>query len=99
MNELFIFTMEVKQLLSELFRPVRVNFPRRRFEYKSIDDNLQLDIADLSKLAKANSNYKFILVSVNPFTKMIYAEKLKRSEKSFPQRNRFFFRTFLVQDI
>lgn len=70
-------SMEVKQLLSEMFRPVRINFPRRRNEYRCINDNLQLNIADLSKLAKQNSNYKYFLIGFNPFTKMLYAEKLK----------------------
>lgn len=70
--------MEVRQLLSEMFRPVRVNFPRRRFELRSLDDVIEIDIGDLNQLSKFNSNYKYILIAVNPFSKMIYTEKLKK---------------------
>jgi hypothetical protein len=66
-----ISEMEVEQIIEEMFRGVRINFPRRRVEVLGIDDFFQMDLADLSSLSHFNSGYKFILVGVNCFSKMV----------------------------
>lgn len=66
-----------EQLIKEVYKPIRVNFPRRPYVIKSLDDTLQLDIADLQQLSKSNEGYKYFLLGVNPFSKKIYTQNLK----------------------
>lgn len=65
------------QIIKELYKPIRVNFERRRYEIRSISDVLQLDIADMGLLRNENRGYTYFLLAVNPFTKMIYGEILR----------------------
>lgn len=63
--------------VDEIYRPVRVNFPRRRTEILSIRDCIQLDLADMQLLANTNNGYRYFLMAVNPFSKRFYAEPLR----------------------
>jgi hypothetical protein len=65
------------QIVKELFKPARRTFPRRRVELRSLSDMLQIDLADMSMLAKENKGIKYLLVAVNPFSKMTYLKTLK----------------------
>lgn len=65
------------QVIEELYKPIRVNFPRRPYTIKSIDDVIQMDIAELQLLAKHNDGHRYFLCATNPFTKKIYALPLK----------------------
>lgn len=65
------------ETIRELYRPLRVNFPRRRTEIKSLTDVLQIDLADMTLLADKNNGYGWFLLAVNPFSKKFYAEPLK----------------------
>lgn len=66
-----------RQVVNEIYHPVKINFPRRRYEILSLDDVLQLDLADLSLLGRSNDGHKYILVAINPFSKKIYTVPLK----------------------
>lgn len=67
---------ERDQVIRELYKPVRINYPRRRIELKSINDQLQIDLADMNLLKKDAKNYAYFLCAVNPFTKKVYTRAL-----------------------
>lgn len=77
---------ERSEIIKELYAPYRINFPRRRIEIRGIDDTLEIDLADMSKLKNFNNRYSFILVATNPFTKMLYTRKItsKKPEAVVP---------------
>ncbi len=52
---------------------------RRKFERRGIGgigETFQIDIADMSQLAKYNKNYKYILVAIDVLTKYGFARAL-----------------------
>lgn len=65
------------QLIKELHRPIRRNFPRRRTIIKGLDDLWQSDLAQMDLYARANKNFKFILVIIDCFSKYMWAKPLK----------------------
>lgn len=64
-------------LIDTYFSDTRRRFQRRKYVLKGIDDLIQADLLDMSKHAKFNSNYNYILVAINCFTKFAYGEPLK----------------------
>ncbi len=71
-----------KEIVRELFKPARKKFKRRKFESRGIGDTFQIDIADMSQLAKYNKNYKYILVAIDVFTKYGFARALRTKSAS-----------------
>lgn len=65
------------QAINKIYKPVRINFPRRRFEILSNDDCLLIDLADMSWIAKENKNHKYFLLANNLLSKKIFIEPLK----------------------
>ncbi|KAJ8911821.1 hypothetical protein NQ315_012551 [Exocentrus adspersus] len=58
-------TTEKNQLVNELHKPVRKNYPRRRTIIKGFDDLWQSDLAEMGNYAKDSKQYKYILVKYN----------------------------------
>lgn len=67
-------------IVNELFKPVRRNFPRRRVELRSIDDLLQVDLAEVQKIASVNDSNRYILVAINCFSKKGYARPIRNKK-------------------
>lgn len=65
------------ETIGELYKPLRINFPRRRTEIRSLRDVLQIDLADMTWLARENNGYHYFLLAVNPFSKLFYSAALK----------------------
>lgn len=65
-----------KQLVYTLHKPVRYNFKRNRTIVKSIDEQWQADLCDLSSLAVYNDKYKFLLTCIDCFSKYAWVEPL-----------------------
>lgn len=78
MNEclllLLIKMSELRDLVSELYHARRLNFPRRRVIVKGYDDSAQIDLIQMSNIAKYNNGYNFICLLVNVWSKRIYVE-------------------------
>lgn len=66
-----------KQVVHEIHRPARKNFPRRRVIVRGIDDLWQADLADMISYAKRNDGHKYILVVINCFSKYVWCEPVK----------------------
>lgn len=64
-----------RDAINELYRPLRINFPRRRTEIRNLRE-LQLDLGEMSWLAPENDGFKYFLLCVNPFSKKFYTAKL-----------------------
>lgn len=65
------------QAINELYKPVRINFPRRRFELRRLHDVIELDIADMSNLSRENDGHHYFLLANIPFSKKIFTVPLK----------------------
>ena len=61
-----------------LHAPVQRNFPRRPVIVPGIHHQYQADLCDLTRLAKFNNGYKFILTVIDVFSKKAYARPLKQ---------------------
>ena len=59
-------------------RIVKKTFPRRRVLARFNNDLWQADLIDYSSLQWHNNGYKFILLVIDVFSKVIYVEPLKR---------------------
>ena len=75
-----------KWLLSQdtysLHKPTRRRFPGRRVIVSGIDDQWQTDLVDLSSLKKGNKNYKYLLTSIDVFSKFVWVEPLKDKNRN-----------------
>ncbi|KAJ8913283.1 hypothetical protein NQ315_010949 [Exocentrus adspersus] len=65
------------QLVNELHKPARKNYPRRRTIIKGLDDLWQSDLAEMGKYAKDNRQYKYILVVIDCFSKFLWTRPIK----------------------
>lgn len=66
------------KIIAELHSPARRNFPRRATVLKGINDLYQSDLIQIEKYSKLNKGYRFILILINCFSKMVYAIPIKR---------------------
>lgn len=79
---------EIKQWLSgqdtyTLHKPVQRRFLRNRVIVNGINDQFQLDLADVSNISKYNKGVKFLLTGIDVFSKHAWAVPLKdKSGKS-----------------
>ena len=66
-----------QDLINELHKPARKNYPRRRVIIKGIDDLWQADLAEFQTYASENKGYKFILVVIDCFSKFVWTLPIK----------------------
>lgn len=71
--------MDIKtQIVNELHKPARRNFPRRNTNVKGIDDFYhQADLVEMIPFSRVNKGNKYILFVINCFTKVAYGVPLK----------------------
>jgi transposase InsO family protein len=67
----------MKQDTYTLHKPVRRNFRRNRVIVGGIDEQWQLDLADMQSLQKFNDGYRYLLVCVDVFSKYAWVIPLK----------------------
>ena len=60
-----------------LHKPTRSKFRRRRTITKGINDLFQMDLVDVSSLARSNDNFRYILTCIDTLSKYAYAVPLK----------------------
>jgi len=65
------------QIIKELHRPARRQFPRRATVIKGLNDLYQADIVEMIPYAKLNKGYKYILTVIDCFTKVANAIPLR----------------------
>jgi transposase InsO family protein len=69
-----------KQKVYTLHKPARKRFPRRRVEVMQIDQQFQLDLADMSNISRYNKGYRYILVVIDSFSRYCWALPLKNKK-------------------
>lgn len=77
--------MDIKsQIVNELHKPARRNFPRRNTVIKGLKDlYFQADLVEMIPFSRINKGNKYILFVINCFTKFAYGVPLKdKSAKS-----------------
>lgn len=73
--------MSKKDIVNEIHRSARKNFLRRQMILKDIDDLWQADLIDMQNIKSQNSNFKFILIVIDTFSKYAWAMPLKSKNK------------------
>lgn len=73
--------MSKRDVVDELHRSARRNFPRRCTIIKGIDDLWQADLMDFQKYSHFNKGYKYILVVIDALSKFVWVSPLKSKEK------------------
>lgn len=73
--------MSKLDVINEIHKCARVNFPRRQVILKDIDDLWQADLMDMQAISKVNGGYKYILVIIDGFSKYAWAIPLKQKNK------------------
>lgn len=64
-------------LVRELHGDTRINFPRRKYIFKSINETWFSDLIDFQNLKSKNKNYSYILVTIDGFSKMSWTRSIK----------------------
>ena len=59
------------------YRPIRLRFPRLKVIVKDINEIWSVDLAYVDKLAKYNTNFKYLLVAVDCISRYLRVEPLK----------------------
>lgn len=77
MNSETTHSAEKQQIVNELHKPSRKNFNRRRTIIKGLDDLWQIDLAQLDQYSSFNRKFKYIMVVIDCFSKMVWAHALK----------------------
>jgi Integrase core domain len=65
------------QLAYTLHKPIKKKFKRNSYNLDNINTQLQLDLMDVSNLAKENDNNRFVLFAIDAFSRYVYTRPLK----------------------
>lgn len=76
--------MSKQQVVQEIHRYARKNFRRRKYVMYGIAETLQADLIEMQPYKGENRGYRYILIAIDIFSKMAYAEPLldKTGEKT-----------------
>lgn len=65
------------QLVNELHKTARRNYPRRRVIMRGINDLLQADLVEMIPYSTTNKNFKYLLTIIDTFSKFAWAIPIK----------------------
>ena len=71
-----------KQFPYTLHKPARRIFKRNRYLVSRINEQWQCNLIDFQKFSRQNSGYKYILTTIDCFSKFLYAYPLKSKKPS-----------------
>lgn len=66
-----------REIVEELHKSARVNFPRRRVIVRGLDELFQADLVEMLPYAKLNRGFRYILVVIDVFSKFVWTAALK----------------------
>ena len=66
-----------KQYTYTMHKPIRKRFPRRRIEVGGIDDQWQIDLADMVQLRTSNDGYQYLLTCIDIYSKYAWVVPVK----------------------
>lgn len=73
--------MSKVDVVNEIHKNARVNFPRRNVILKDIDDLWQADLMDMQNISNSNRGNNYILVVIDCFSKYAWALPLSKKNK------------------
>lgn len=73
--------MSKADVVNEICKNARINYPRRSVILRDIDDLWQADLIDMQAMSRVNSGYKYILAVIDCFSKFAWAIALKQKNK------------------
>lgn len=73
--------MSKRDIVEEIHRAARRNFPRRCTIIKGVDDSWQADLMDFQKYSQFNKGYKYVLVVIDTLSKYVWTNPLKSKDK------------------
>lgn len=68
--------MSKQQVVQEIHSYARKNFARRKYVMYGIGDTLQADLIEMQPYKRENRGHRYILIVIDVFSKMAYAEPL-----------------------
>lgn len=68
---------EKQQIVEELHRSARKNFPRRSYVMRGINETFQADLIEMQPWADQNRGHRYILMVIDVFSKRAWAKPLK----------------------
>lgn len=68
--------MSKQQVVREIHAPARKKFSRRKYVMYGIADTLQADLIEMQPYKRENRGHRYILIVIDVFSKMAYAEPL-----------------------
>lgn len=68
--------MSKLQIVKEIHNYARKNFERRKVSIFSIGETIQSDLIEMQPFKSENRGYRYILIAIDIFSKMLYAEPL-----------------------
>ena len=69
--------IERRKIIDELHKPAMRNYPRRKFEYRDIDETWQADLVEMQPYAKENKGYRYMLTVIDVYSKYAWAIQVK----------------------
>lgn len=69
-----------KQATYTLHRQARKTYPSRKYYVNSIDDQWQMDLADMNQLQRQNGNHRYILTCIDILSRFAWARPLKTKQ-------------------
>lgn len=69
--------MSKEQVVREIHKTARKNFPRRHTIVKGLNDLMQIDLMEFIPYERINKGYRYILVAINCFSKYVWIVPLK----------------------
>ncbi|CAB0027960.1 unnamed protein product [Trichogramma brassicae] len=66
-----------KDLVEELHRPARRNYPRRRMDVRGLDETWQADLVEMIPYARENGGYKYLLTCIDILSKYAWTVPVK----------------------
>lgn len=71
-----------RQATYTLHRRARKTYPYRKYYVNTIDDQWQMDLADMNQLQRKNNNYRYILTCIDILSRYGWARPLKTKQGS-----------------
>ena len=72
--------MTKTNLVLELHKRARRNFPRRKVIIKGLHETFQADLVDMQLYTRENSGFKYILTVIDTFSKKAWAVPIKNKD-------------------
>ena len=71
-----------KQATYTLHRRARKTYPSRKYYVNTIDDQWQMDLADMNQLQRQNNNHRYILTCIDILSRHGWARPLRTKQGS-----------------